>query len=361
MMAPFATQVIPVDPHHPQPERLRPAADLLIQGEVVAFPTETVYGLGANALDPAAVAKIFAAKGRPASNPLIVHIHSLAQLAQIAVDLPDLVWTCAERFWPGPLTLVLPKAPAIPLSVTAGGQTVAVRMPNHPVAHLLLALADRPVVAPSANLFTRPSPTTAQHVLADLAGRIPLIVDGGPTPIGVESTVLDLTRSQPTILRAGGLPQEAIAQILPQVLYTPRYHGLDHGLGGDDAPLPSPGMMVKHYAPGVPLHLFDGGDAQERMWQGARQFLTAGQRVGMMIVDEDMTQAGEWTGHANLVVASLGSQAEPEQVAQRLFAAMRSLEQAGVDCILARTLPREGVGQAVWDRLLRATEGRVIR
>lgn len=356
-MAPFDTQVIQVDPKRPRPADLRPAADLLIQGQVVAFPTETVYGLGANALDPSAVAKIFAAKGRPASNPLIVHIHSLDQLAQIAVDVPDLAWRCAEHFWPGPLTLVLPKAMAIPYSVTAGGETVAVRMPNHPVAHLLLCLADRPVVAPSANLFTRPSPTTAQHVLADLAGRIPLIVDAGPAAIGVESTVLDLTRPQPTILRAGGLPQEALAQLLPDVIYAPRYHAEE----GGDTPIPSPGMMLKHYAPGVPLHLFDGENALARMWQEAGRFLTAGQRVGMMIVDEDMALAGGWADHPRLLLASLGSQKDPAQIARHLFAAMRSLEQAGVDQILARTLPKEGVGLAVWDRLLRATEGRVVR
>lgn len=346
--------MIAVDPNNPATAAVQAAADLLVAGRLVAFPTETVYGLGANALDQVAVERIFQAKGRPASDPLIVHIFSLSQLEEIATAIPAVAWQLAQAFWPGPLTLVLPKQSVIPANVSAGLATVAVRMPNHPIPYLLLKLANRPVAAPSANRFARPSPTTAQHVLDDLDGKVDLILDGGPTPIGVESTVLDLTQPTPTILRPGGLPLEALQPLLPTVAYSPHYARL-----AETAPAtPSPGMMLKHYAPSVTLLLYQGpADAVlAAMLARAETELAAGKQVGVMVEDE-------WQEHfaaLGATVAPLGAQADLTQVARRLFAQMRSLERAGVDLMLTHTFAQDGLGLALQDRLLRATEGQVI-
>jgi len=354
LTAALQTQVVQVDPHEPAPPIIQTAADLLVAGKLVAFPTETVYGLGANALDQAAVGRIFAAKGRPASDPLIVHIYSLSQLEEIATAIPAVAWELAQRFWPGPLTLVLPKQPWIPDNVSAGLATVAVRMPNHPIPYLLLKLADRPVAAPSANRFARPSPTTAQHVQDDLDGKVELILDGGPTPIGVESTVLDLTQAVPTILRPGGLPLEALQPWLPQVTYSPRYAQLHEA----NQVTPSPGMLLKHYSPSVELLLYHGQPATVLAAMQARVTAAqqAGQSIGVMVEEE-------WGAHfvgAGVTVASLGAGADLAQVANRLFAQMRALERAGVELIVTHTFAQSGLGLALQDRLIRATEGKII-
>jgi L-threonylcarbamoyladenylate synthase len=346
------TRVVKVDKENPDPKLVQTAADLLKSGETVAFPTETVYGLGANAFDSAAVAKIFTAKGRPITDPLIVHIYSLAQMDEIAVRVPTVAWDLARAFWPGPLTLVLPKHRRIPGNVSAGMETVAVRMPNHRVPYLLFRLADLPVVAPSANLFSRPSPTTAQHVLDDLGGRIPLILDGGSTEIGVESTVLDLTGERPTILRPGGLSIELLRDVIPTVSYSPRYAALD------GTSTPSPGMLIKHYSPSVEVLLFSGATETvlARMEETMRKLLDEGKSVGLMIAQEDQTRfAGR-----GAMLAPLGSEEDLGQIAQNLFARMRELERSGVDVILTRTFGQQGLGLAIADRLIRATEGKVI-
>ncbi len=346
------TEILPIDATNPHAAAIQRAADLLVAGHLVAFPTETVYGLGANALDATAVERIFTAKGRPASDPLIVHIYSLAQLEQIVTDVPAVAWDLAHHFWPGPLTLVLPKQEQIPAAVSAGLQTVAVRMPNHPVPHRLLKTADRPVAAPSANLFARPSPTQAQHVYDDLAGRVELILDAGPTPIGVESTVLDVTGAVPTVLRPGGLAIETLRTVVPNVVYTPRYATLDAQA------TPAPGMLLKHYSPNVDLLLFDG-DAEataEALHGRAAELAAAGKRVGVMIEEEQVERLAALA----VTVVSLGSSQQLEQIAATLFASMRQLERANVEVILTRTFERSGLGMAVWDRLVRATEGRVI-
>ncbi|MDQ2807830.1 MAG: L-threonylcarbamoyladenylate synthase, partial [Chloroflexota bacterium] len=249
----YETAIWAVDPQHPDAALLAQAGALLRAGELVAFPTETVYGLGANALDPGAVARIFAAKERPAADPLIVHIADLSGLAEVAADWSDLVAPLAAAFWPGPLTLVLPRGPAVPLAVTAGGATVAVRMPAHPIALGLIRAAGVPIAAPSANRFTRPSPTRAADVAADLDGRLPLILDGGPTQHGVESTVLDLTCSPPRLLRPGAIPLEQLRALLPNVATT-----APAAPNGEIAR--SPGTLLKHYAPQAELWLFDGPD-----------------------------------------------------------------------------------------------------
>ncbi len=348
----YQTRVVAVDADQPDPALLAEAAAILVAGRLVAFPTETVYGLGANAFDAAAVDRIFAAKGRPASDPLIVHIYSLAQLDEIAVEIPPVAWALAHHFWPGPLTLVLPKHKRIPANVSAGLETVAVRMPNHKVPHLLLKLADCPVAAPSANRFARPSPTLAQHVFDDLAGQVELILDAGATTIGMESTVLDLTVPVPTILRPGGLPIEQLRVVVPNVTYSPRYANLD------EKATPAPGMLLKHYSPNVELLLFDGTAAAASAALKAEALLlqAAGKRVGVMVEDEQ----AEALAALGLTVAALGQRENVTAIAANLFARMRDLERAEVDVILTRTFGREGLGLAVWDRLVRATEGRVI-
>ncbi len=342
------TQVLPVNPQHPEPEPIAEAAALIRQGEVVAFPTETVYGLGADALNPEAVARVFAAKERPAYDPLIVHVADVDALHQLAPAAPPVAERLARRFWPGPLTLVVPKAPLVPDIVTAGRPTVAVRCPAHPVALALIRAAGVPIAAPSANRFGHTSPTTAQHVLADLGGRIPLVLDGGPTQVGVESTVVDLTQTPPLILRPGGVSREALAAVLGEVALwrkAPRQ--------GAEA-TPAPGMLERHYAPRTPLWLFWGERAAARraLRRAAEEHLAAGRRVGVLAVDEDLPL---WED-LPVTVQRLGPEDDLSQVARRLFAALRALDGAQVHVILTRDWGERGLGLALRDRLRRAAE-----
>jgi L-threonylcarbamoyladenylate synthase len=346
------TQVLPIHPQQPETAVIQQAADKLRAGGLVAFPTETVYGLGANALDAEAIARIYQAKGRPANNPLIVHIASVDQLEQVAVEIPDVARRLAAAFWPGPLTLVLKRHARIPESVSLGRDTVAVRLPSHPVARALIEAAGVPVVAPSANRFTRPSATSAAHVLNDLGGSVDIILDGGPTPIGVESTVLDVTVHPPVLLRPGGVTLEALREHVPDV------QRLSEAISMDDteARPASPGMLSKHYSPQAELLLFSGPFEAviDRMRQTARERIEAGQRVGLLVVDFEQVLFND----LNLHVSTLGS--TPEQIAHTLFAALRDLDAQGVDVILARLMQPEGLGATINDRLLRAAEGKVI-
>ena len=314
-----------VDAAQPAPAALQQAGDVLKNGGLVAFPTETVYGLGANALDAAAVARIYAAKGRPANNPLIVHLDSTAQLAGVAVDVPDLAWRLAEHFWPGPLTLVLKRHPNIPDNVSMGRDTVAVRLPSHPVAQALIAAAGVPVVAPSANRFTRPSATTAQHVLADLEDRIDIILDGGPTAIGLESTVLDVTVTPPRVLRPGGTTLEALRRVVPAV----QQAQAQVAMADDTARPASPGMLVKHYSPDAEVLLFAGPPAAvlARMQAEAQARTNAGQRVGVLATNEDAVLFDD----GDVDVETLGPACDLEQIGQRLFSALRALDERGVE------------------------------
>ncbi len=344
------TRVIPVDPQHPDPEVIARAAEILRRGGLVAFPTETVYGLGANGLDPAALARLFEAKGRPATDPVILHIADLDPLSQLAREIPPAAWTLARRFWPGPLTMVLPKQPSVPDLATAGLPTVAIRMPAHPVALALIRAAGVPIAAPSANRFGHTSPTTAQHVLEDLEGRIDMILDAGPTPIGVESTVVDLTRPVPTILRPGGLPREALEETLGPVAV------FDRSLTG---PAPAPGMLPKHYAPRAEMVVLigPGNWIRRRLRELAIRYLQEGHRVGLLIAEEDQPAVGDLPAE----IAVLGSEGDLEGIARRLYPAMRDLDARGLDLILARDFGTRGLGLAIRDRLVRAAGGRVMR
>jgi len=346
------THVLRVDPDQPAAEAIGRAAEVIRRGGLVAFPTETVYGLGADALNPDAVARIFSAKGRPAHDPLIVHVAEAADLSRVARAVPEMAQRLAAHFWPGPLTLVLPRADIVPLIVTAGGPTVAVRCPAHPVALALIRAAATPIAAPSANRFGEPSPTTAQHVLDDLAGRFDLLLDGGPTAVGVESTVLDLTRDPPTILRPGGVTREALEVELGRVATLERE-------AREAGALASPGLLDRHYAPRAELWLFTG--PRERvlaaMRQYAREAAQVGRRVAALVADEDLAALAD----APLTLQSVGPAADLALVARNLFAALRNLDMQGVDVILARDFGRRGLGLAVHDRLTRAAAGRVIK
>ncbi|MFN8445695.1 MAG: L-threonylcarbamoyladenylate synthase [Caldilineaceae bacterium] len=356
----IVTEMIAVDRNQPDPSIIGLAAHLLQNGGLVAFPTETVYGLGANALDAAAAQRIFVAKGRPAHDPLIVHVPDQSWLEQLAVEIPDAAWRLSERFWPGALTLVLRKRSQVPDIVTAGGATVAIRAPNHPVAQALIRAAQLPIAAPSANRFSHTSPTTARHVWDDLNGRIEMILDGGSTPIGVESTVIDVTGDVPLLLRPGGVPLEALRAVLGHVEQRVRQRS--------EQALPSPGMLDRHYAPTASLWLFQGRPAEvsNQLLQTLESEQRNGRRVGVLLSEEDAADlslvaaqimAGDRPGQ--LVVESLGSFDNLDEVAQRLFAAMRSLDAAGVEIILAHEFPVQGLGLAINDRLRRAAE-RVI-
>jgi len=348
-MRAMRTQVITVDPSEPQPALIQLAAQKILGGGLVAFPTETVYGLGANALDGDAVNRIFTAKGRPSSDPLIVHIYSLDQLNQVAIEIPDLAHRLAEKFWSGPLTIVLQRNEKnIPANISANLPTVAVRMPSHPIALALLRSANVPIAAPSANLFSHPSPTTAQHVLDDLKNRVDIILDGGRVNIGVESTVLDLTRDAPTVLRAGGTTIEDLRLMIPNVVMHAAYLSEDESAA-------SPGMMIKHYSPQAKVLLFDG--KRESVLRSMVKEARRHRRAGVLLFDED-EEAFEGLG---VRLSRLGSESNLEEIANNLFSAMRELDQKNVDVILVRGVKREGLGLAVWDRLLRAAEGRVIR
>lgn len=340
------TRLLTLSPLSPDPDLIRQAADMINAGGLVAFPTETVYGLGANALNKDAVEKIFVAKGRPSNDPLIVHVASFDEVRLVASQVPEIVHALAKAFWPGPLTLVLPKQPTIPDAVTSGLNTVAVRIPSHPVALALLRECGVPVAAPSANRFGHTSPTTAAHVLDDLDGRIDLILDGGPSAVGVESTVLDVSQTPPMILRPGGISREALEKILGPI-------AVRNNLKADDeSPQVSPGLLGKHYTPKAELILCEGGrhSALEKLLLLAEQAQAQGRSVGLLLAEEDLPT------FATLMCRTfaLGSSDDLETIARNLYAGMRSLDDRGAQVILTRDFGQDGLGLAIRDRLSRA-------
>lgn len=332
---------------------LERAAEILRGGGLVAFPTETVYGLGANALSPAAVAGIFAAKQRPSWDPLIVHLADSAQMRQIAAvpeGLGPRVRRLAEAFWPGPLTLLLPRTPVVPDAVTAGRPLVGVRVPAHPVAQLLLRAAGMPVAAPSANRFGHISPTTAQHVLDDLDGRIGAVLDGGPTTVGLESTVLDPAPTPMVLYRAGALTAEMLQAATGVAVAS--YVAAIEGAGGKPEVLPSPGVGMRHYAPETPLVL-SGPKVEELEEQIAalRQRVQGG--VGVLLPTD-------WTltAYEEVVVEPWGPWNSVSALSQRLFAGLRALEKQQVATIVCPLPEPGGAREALRDRLLKAARPR---
>jgi len=347
------TVVLQVDPNSPDSDAIALAAAALAAGKLVAFPTETVYGLGANALDPAAVERIFAAKRRPHSDPLIVHLAALEQIETIAQDVPPAALELGAAFWPGPLTLVLRRGPRTAPNVSGGRDTVAVRIPSHPVAQALLRASGLPVAAPSANLFTRPSPTTAQHVLDDLDGRIDIVLDGGAATIGVESTVVDMTQEPPVLLRPGGAPVEALRALVPHLVVPER--ALVQAEGEAAA---GPGMLLKHYSPHVRVLVLAGpaADALRVAAEVAGMLAARGLRLGVLASEEEAPDYAALEAE----VVSLGSAGDMESAARLLFAHLRDLEGRNVALILARPMPSAGLGLAIRDRLYRAAEGQIV-
>ncbi|MGI6239788.1 MAG: L-threonylcarbamoyladenylate synthase [Christensenellales bacterium] len=332
------TQVLPCTD-----DALDLAADLIRRGEIVGFPTETVYGLGADALNPRAVMKLFAAKGRPGDNPLIVHIANLNQLRPLIARAPsEAALMLAQRYWPGPLTMLFEKSERVPDCVTAGLPTVGVRMPANSYAQQLIARAARPIAAPSANRSGRPSPTTAQRVLEDMDGRIPLILDGGECAVGLESTVVDLTGGAPRILRPGGVTPEMIADAVGDVLVDARAM---RPLAPGEQPR-SPGMKYRHYAPNGALTIFTG-DAQ-RVAARIRERYDA--CAGRALI---LAQTAHINWYAPRDVLPLGDGAE--ETAKRLFEALRQADDMNASCIFAEAVDPTGMGLAVMNRLGRAS------
>jgi len=315
------------------PEALTRAAEVIRAGGLVAFPTETVYGLGADALSAVAVARIFEAKERPRGNPLIVHVADATALDEVAVRVTDRAREVVASFWPGPLTLVLDRAAAVPLITTGGLDTVAVRAPAHPVAQALIRSAGRPLAAPSANRSGRPSPTRAPHVLEDLGGRIELILDGGSTSVGLESTVLDMTTEPPTLLRPGGVTLEQLEAHLGRVRVAS---------GDDVAAGRSPGLRFRHYAPRARVILIDAGAGEEAVLS----WLDGGKSVALMV------QRSVRLDRPGLRVRSMP--VDLEAYARELFEALRDLDATGVDAIFVEGIAEVGLGRAIMDRLRRA-------
>lgn len=322
------------------------AAAKLKDNEVVAFPTETVYGLGANAFSDEAVRKIFEAKGRPSDNPLIVHIASQEQLDEFVEDIPEYAIALINHFWPGPLTLVLKKkGEKLSDLVTAGLDTVGVRMPDHPIALALLKEANVPVAAPSANRSGKPSPTQASHVYYDLQGRISGIIDGGQTGVGVESTVIDCTTKIPTILRPGGVTKEQMEEIVGEV-------HVDQALVEEGHAPKSPGMKYTHYAPNAPVIVVDG--SHRFIQQQIDEYEKAGKKVGVLTTEEAIND------YRATKVVSCGNRSNLHTVAAKLYDVLRQFDQEDVDLIVSESFPQVGVGTAIMNRLLKAAGNQVI-
>ncbi len=344
------TYMAKIDALEPDPLAMALAAQVIIEGGLVAFPTETVYGLGANALNAEAVERIFKAKQRPANDPVIVHIDELEQLKLVAIDIPPVAHKLAQHFWPGALTMILKRSHLVPDNVTAGQDTVAIRMPAHPVAQLLIHQSGVPIAAPSANRFSRPSPTSAVHVMHDLFGRVDVVLDGGNTHIGVESTIIDLTAPVPTMLRPGGVSLEELRMHLPSIAFRPQ-HILD------DEIAPSPGTLLKHYSPDATVLVFSGEDdvVWDAMREKAQDLLETGRKVGIMLLDEDVLRFEGIPAQ----YAMLGK--DKEAMAATLFSGMRELDAAELDFIMVRAPEPSGLGLAIYDRLHRAAEGNIIK
>jgi L-threonylcarbamoyladenylate synthase len=331
------TEIAAIDPANPDPQPIARAAELIRSGRLVAFPTETVYGLGANALDPAAVGRIFWAKGRPGSNPVIVHLPDPSSVANVAATWPATAACLADRFWPGPLTIVVPKNPAVPDEVTAGGSTVAIRCPSHPVAQTLLRAAGVPLAAPSANRSTELSPTRAEHVMRSLGGRIDMILDAGPCPGGIESTVVDVTGPVARVLRLGLITVPMLEAVV----------GMVEVVSQDEGVARSPGRMKKHYSPRTKLILVDGNDLLEEtaITHGA------GLKVGSISFSREDATCDEASGPSG---THLSLPADPFQAAPLLYHALHRLDQSGFDLLIVELPPGTPEWAAIRDRLTRA-------
>jgi L-threonylcarbamoyladenylate synthase len=334
-------------------EELQEAAEIIRSGGLVAFPTETVYGLGANALDETAAKKIYAAKGRPSDNPLIAHISCMEELEPLVSEIPEAGRKLAKAYWPGPLTMVFPKSDKVPYGTTGGLDTVAVRMPVDPVANRLIALAGVPIAAPSANTSGRPSPTKAEHVWQDMNGKIEMIIDGGAVGIGVESTIVDVSGDVPTLLRPGAITMEMLKETLGNVEIDPAIQGPPkEGLRPK-----APGMKYRHYAPKASMTLIEG-NADAVVAEINRQVENAqkdGKKAGIICTDETKER------YPQGLVRSVGVRAQEETIAHNLFSVLREFDDLGVDVIYSESFAKDHLGQAIMNRLMKAAGYHVVK
>lgn len=327
------------------------AGSIIRRGHLVAFPTETVYGLGANALDPEGAGRIYTAKGRPSDNPLIVHIASLDSLSRIVRQVPERALLLAQAFWPGPLTMILEKSPLVPASVTGGLNTVAIRMPDHEIALALIRSGGGYIAAPSANTSGRPSPTTARHVYEDLNGKIDMIIDGGSVGIGVESTIIDLTSEAPMVLRPGFISLEMLREVIGDVGMDPCLHSEDPSFRPK-----APGMKYRHYAPKAELTIVEGReeDVRRAIEELSREAVSKGLKCGIIAADED---AGAY--HYG-IVRRAGSREQEITISQHLFGILREFDSLGVDLIYSESFDTPQIGAAIMNRLIKAAGHRIL-
>lgn len=346
------TQIYKIDGNATDKKKIQEAAEIIRDGGLVAFPTETVYGLGADAFSPEASKRIYAAKGRPSDNPLIVHIAEFDELVQIASEVPPEAKKLSDAFWPGPLTMIVRKNDKVPYETTGGLDTVAVRMPSHPVAAALIRESGRLIAAPSANTSGRPSPTLAEHVAEDLSGKIPMILDGGEVGIGIESTIIDLTEEVPMILRPGYITKEQLEAVIGEVKTDP---GI---IAADSAQRPkAPGMKYRHYAPKASLTVVEGSREAviEKINTLTEQMQAEGKKVGVIATDE----TGSF--YRGDMVVSAGARADEAAIARHLYRILRDFDAAEADVIYSESFEAPGIGQAVMNRLLKAAGHQVIR
>jgi L-threonylcarbamoyladenylate synthase len=348
------TLFLKVDAENPDPSIIQTAAEIIQSGGLVAFPTETVYGLGADALNPVAVKTLFMAKKRPSDNPPIVHVADKTEVCRLVDAVPPKAQLLMEKFWPGPLTLIFKHSDVVPNVTVAGLDTIAIRMPKHKVALELIKLSHCPIAAPSANLAGKPSPTNAQHVYEDLNGRIDAIIDGGATNIGVESTVVDLSIDPPMLLRPGGIPFETLKKVLDDMkLHV--FVQAEQELKLKE--IRSPGMKHKHYAPKAEVILIEGNVPAiiNKVRELSESFRHKGQKVGILATDETQT------AYKADVIKSLGSRSNLASVAQNLFRLLREVDAENVDIIIAEGVSSEGLGLAVMNRLRKASGYHIIK
>lgn len=334
-------------------EELLQAAQILRNGGLVAFPTETVYGLGGNALDAAAAGNIYAAKGRPSDNPLIAHISCLEELQPLVSEIPEAGKKLAEAYWPGPLTMVFPKSDKVPYETTGGLETVAVRMPSDPIANRLIALAGVPIAAPSANTSGRPSPTKAEHVYQDMNGKIEMIIDGGAVGIGVESTIVDVSGEIPMLLRPGAVTMEMLCKTVGHVEIDPAIQGVP----SENLRPKAPGMKYRHYAPKAALTLVEGEEmaVAVKINEMVQEHLKAGETVGIICTEETCAR------YPQGIVKCVGAREQEETIAHNLFAVLREFDDLQVDCIYSESFAADNLGRAIMNRLMKAAGYHVIK
>lgn len=345
----MGARIIKMPWNHPQMEAITEAGRIIKEGGLVAFPTETVYGLGGNALDAAAAHKIYAAKGRPADNPLIIHIADMASLKLITREIPPAAVKLAKAYWPGPLTMIFRKSKAVPDEITGGLESVAVRMPSHPIARALIRAGGGYVAAPSANRSGRPSPTKAIHVIEDLGEQVDLIIDGGNVAIGLESTIVDFTEPIPTILRPGYISEAMLREILGEVQ-------TDQGLTFEHMQPKAPGMKYRHYAPEGQLVIVEGDPeaVTQRIKALVKVRLEEGYRVGIICTDETQAQ------YPDGFVKSIGRLSDEESIGRHLYDALRAFDDQQTAYIYSESFHTPQLGQAIMNRLLKAAGHQVI-